>query len=281
MTKISIITINRNNKDGLRKTMQSVLDQDFDDFEYIVVDGASDDGSLDVIQEFESQFVQKEKVPFQYESKPDKGIFHAMNKGIVKAKGEYLLFLNSGDYLVTPTVLKSFVQFGTTEDFVSGDILVCIDGKKQIRESPDKVDFYLLFNQSIHHQASFIKKSVFDRFGMYNEDNQLMSDWEHSLRSIVVNGVPYRHIGLTVAYYDTNGLSSNNSLHDIAQKEKRNVYLSLMPEFVLSALEQYKVQARLYTEAVALNKEYLNMKNGRFGFVIKSVLWIKKHKRRA
>jgi len=279
MTKVSIITINRNNKDGLRKTMQSVIDQDFDDFEYVVVDGASDDGSVEVIQEFETSFKQK-RVPFQYESKLDRGIFHAMNKGIMKASGEYLLFLNSGDYLVAPAVLSDFSRLGITEDFASGSIIVFINDRKQVRKSPSYVNFYLLFNQSIPHQATFIKRSVFERFGLYNENNRVKSDWENSMRSIVVGGATYKHIDLLVSYFDVTGVSSDVSMKAIQMEEQRKVYLSLMPAYVLETLEYYKKEEQKWKYKSRLYDEYLTLKNGKMGFLITFMLWIKKWKRK-
>ena len=97
--KLSIITINRNNAEGLRKTMESVLSQTYRDMEYIVVDGASTDQSVNVIKECVNQLKNEDRrMKLDWMSEPDTGIYNAMNKGIKKATGEYLLFLNSGDW---------------------------------------------------------------------------------------------------------------------------------------------------------------------------------------
>lgn len=279
MTKISVITINRNNRDGLRKTMQSVLEQDFDNFEYIVVDGASDDGSVEVIKEYEERFKQQGRIAFQYESKLDKGIFNAMNKGIVKSKGEYLLFLNSGDYLVAGNVLSSFARLGAKEDYVSGDIKIYINGREEIRKNPEKVDFLFFYSNALHHQATFIKRATFDVFGMYNEDNKIASDWEHSLRSIVVGGASYRHIELTVSYFNIYGVSSNEEFRSISAQEERHVFLSLMPEYVLNALEYYRNEEREWKEKQKIYEEYMTIRNGKWRFFIHSILRVKRIKR--
>ncbi|MFT4805390.1 MAG: glycosyltransferase involved in cell wall biosynthesis, partial [Psychroserpens sp.] len=100
--KLSIITINFNNAVGLKKTIESVVNQTSNDFEYIVIDGGSNDGSVDVIKEYEA------KVSY-WVSEVDKGIYHAMNKGILLAKGDYLEFLNSGDILVNETVIQKII----------------------------------------------------------------------------------------------------------------------------------------------------------------------------
>lgn len=275
MTKISVITINRNNKDGLRKTMQSVLEQDFDDLEYIVVDGASDDGSVEVIKEYEEQFGQQGRIAFQYESKPDKGIFNAMNKGILKSKGEYLLFLNSGDYLVAGNVLSSFASLGAKEDYVSGDIKIYINGHEEIRKNPEKVDFLFMHRQAIHHQATFIKRTAFEQYGMYNESNKIRGDWEHTLRSIVVGGASYRHIDLLVSVFDINGIGSVGLLKDVSQQEKKRAYLSFMPEYVADALNYYLEMEEANRDRIRLYHEYITIKEGQFGFVIRAILWFK------
>ena len=100
MPELSIITINLNNCAGLQKTLDSVFAQTFTDYEYLVIDGGSTDGSAELIKKQENKFVY-------CVSEKDNGIYHAMNKGIRKATGDYLLFLNSGDYLVNDEVLSN------------------------------------------------------------------------------------------------------------------------------------------------------------------------------
>ena len=100
MYKLTIITINLNNAAGLEQTMQSVLSRTRQDIEYVVVDGASTDGSVEVVRHFADLFGERMK----WVSEPDAGIYNAMNKGIRMAAGEYLQFLNSGDYLAADDV---------------------------------------------------------------------------------------------------------------------------------------------------------------------------------
>ena len=111
--KYSIITVNFNNKEGLRKTIESVIRQSFRDFEYIVIDGGSTDGSADILKEYDAQIDY-------WVSEPDKGIYNAMNKGIVQAKGEYLNFMNSGDYFYDNQVLQHVADYGYDTDFIVG-----------------------------------------------------------------------------------------------------------------------------------------------------------------
>ena len=106
--KLTIITINYNNLEGLKRTVESVLNQTWQEFEYIVIDGGSNDGSAEYIES------QSEHIDY-WVSEPDKGIYNAMNKGIAKARGEYLLFLNSGDHLYSAKVLEE--NYGKIADF--------------------------------------------------------------------------------------------------------------------------------------------------------------------
>jgi glycosyltransferase involved in cell wall biosynthesis len=151
--KLSIITINYNNLEGLKRTYESVVSQTCQDFEWIIIDGGSTDGSKDFIEEHQAQFAY-------WCSEPDKGIYNAMNKGIVKATGEYLQFLNSGDNLVDDKVIEEFLALGWEEDVVSGDII--LDGDiNEIRYNPDEeeLDFdRMRSGAGVTHPSSYIKK---------------------------------------------------------------------------------------------------------------------------
>ena len=111
--KFSIITINYNNKEGLEKTIQSVLGQTFHDYQFIIIDGGSTDGSLDIIKQ------NADHIDY-WVSEPDGGRYPAMNKGIKQAKGDFLNFMNSGDTFHSPTVLEDIAKMNLTEDIITG-----------------------------------------------------------------------------------------------------------------------------------------------------------------
>ncbi|MCC6690867.1 MAG: glycosyltransferase, partial [Bacteroidia bacterium] len=135
MPKLSVISINLNNRLGLEKTIKSVIDQSFQDFEYIVIDGASTDGSIDVIKANADKFSY-------WVSEKDKGIYHAQNKGIAHANGEYLLFLNSGDYLYSSNVLQTFFSKNYSEDILYGDLMLDNGGgKPTYLSSPNPITY--------------------------------------------------------------------------------------------------------------------------------------------
>ena len=175
---LSVITINRNNAAGLEKTMQSVLSQTRADYEYVVVDGASTDGSVAVIERLAPAFGDRLK----WISEPDKGIYNAMNKGIGMAKGDYLLFLNSGDYLVSENVVKKVSLALVKEGFppIMYGNLVMVSSDSQTRRisslGDDGITFRTLYSTSLPHPSSFIRRSLFDKYGLYDESLKWMTE---------------------------------------------------------------------------------------------------------
>ncbi len=180
--KYSIITVNYNNKDGLHKTIESVIHQTFRDFEYIIIDGGSTDGSADVLREYDKDIDY-------WVSEPDKGIYHAMNKGIAQAHGEYINFMNSGDCFYDNERLKML-----TSNHFHSDIIIGSDywynpenGKDFSTILPLQLDMYTFFKGSLPHQSTFFKRSLFCKF-MYDETLKVVSDWKFYIQTIIGEG---------------------------------------------------------------------------------------------
>ena len=207
--KLSIITINLNNAAGLQKTIESVVSQTFADYEYIVIDGGSTDGSVDVIKRY------ADKITY-WVSEPDRGIYHAMNKGITLAKGEYCQFLNSGDWIVQPDGLQYVFDKNPIEDIVYCDVQYY--GKPYF--FADQLTLRFFFEESISHQASFIKRALFSIYGLYNEKYKIISDWEFFLKAIFKEQCSYRHIQFVLIDYDLNGISSSYLYEKLNEKER-------------------------------------------------------------
>ena len=150
--KLTIITVNYNDAHGLKRTLQSVKEQTSRDLEYLVIDGGSQDGSKDLLDEY------NEIITYSVSEK-DTGVFNAMNKGIQKANGEYCLFLNAGDYLVSEDVIEKILPMLDGTDFISGDtICVSPNGKKVLWKSPRVLSVYVITRYSLSHQSTFIRK---------------------------------------------------------------------------------------------------------------------------
>ena len=215
--KLSIITINYNNCEGLQKTIKSVISQSFRDFEWIVIDGGSTDGSKELIEEH-AEFIA------YHVSEPDKGIYHAMNKGIMASHGDYLMFLNSGDYLYDEHVIENVIPLLVDKDIYVGRINSL--GKENASEeeqadfSPQGILRKLTFTW-MPHQASFFKRTVFEEYGMYREDQKIASDWWAYFSALVIGKASIASIPVVIANYDTNGVSATQ--HCAAMQEQENL----------------------------------------------------------
>lgn len=259
--KLSIITINRNNAEGLRKTIESVIQQTYTDFEYIIIDGASTDGSVAVVKEFANKITY-------WISEPDKGIYNAMNKGVLKANGEYLLFLNSGDWLVDE-ILNEIFAFNFNEDILYGNcILDFIDGSVEIEKrcAKDKLTFWDFFNSTLNHQATFIKKSIFDKTGLYNESYKIVSDVLYFINAIIYYEASYKYIDIEISHFDPYGIGNNG------EKERTEMLQNLLPKLIL---DDYVTLNILYKDNQALNFE-LNRYKHRFERLDKLITFSKK-----
>lgn len=266
---LSIITINYNNCEGLKRTIDSVVGQSFRDFEWIVIDGGSTDGSKELIEQYADHFAY-------WVSEPDKGIYNAMNKGLKVAKGAYLQFLNSGDWLIDENVLQDFANASFSADIVDGDIHLIYDDREVDAPAPESVGFdYIVQHGTIWHPCAFIKKTLFDKCGAYNESYRIISDWEFFMKSVVLHDASYEHFKRIVACFPVDGISATNDKEQI--EGVKESLLRVMPE---SALEAYMSLDRENKELRKIMCEYDNLKNGRFGPIIRLLLLIKGQKKK-
>lgn len=204
---LSIITISLNNAAGLSRTIKSVTNQKDEDFEYIIVDGASSDNSVDIIREAET------KRPISWVSEPDDGIYNAMNKGASMANGDYMLFLNSGDTLTSETVVADIKASKMSDDIVIGRInFIDVKGHehKDYQRVYERHTLYGFRQSLIPHQATLIRRSTFLLYGPYDERYKIVADWQYCLKAIFVNGCTYSTIPVTIADFDNKGISSTN-----------------------------------------------------------------------
>ncbi len=199
--KFSIITVNYNNKEGLRKTIESVIHQSFRDFEYIIIDGGSTDGSADVLKEYDA-------LVDYWVSEPDKGIYNAMNKGIAQAKGDYLNFMNSGDCFYETDILEKVSNYKYDADFIVGRDYHYNEEKELGHASiqPSRITMIHFFVATLDHQSSFIRRELFDN-SPYDETHRLVSDWIFYVEKIVGEGKHVQFIPDIVCRREEGGLS--------------------------------------------------------------------------
>lgn len=220
--KLSVITINYNNRDGLKKTIESVVNQTYKDFEYIIIDGGSTDGSVEVLKEY------SDKIDY-WVSEPDKGIYNAMNKGIDIAKGEYSLFINSGDCIYDDmTLLGVSLELDGT-DVITGTLLL---DNGEIWPQPKEVSIKYLYDNinSLSHPASLIKTTLLKKYH-YDESLKIVSDWKFFVQVLLMDGNSYKPIPNIVTIFDTNGISSNN--YDLCIQERQTVLKNDFPKSIL------------------------------------------------
>jgi len=266
---ISIITINRNNRLGLQSTVRSVIEQNTKSFEYIIIDGCSTDGSVGVIHQYD-EFIN------YWVSEKDNGVYHAMNKGIKHAKGKYLMFLNSGDTLFNSTVvselLKSILEYKYVDIFY-GDVFMFNSLHKELNEvvkkMPADLDILFFKNNTINHQASLFKNSLFKEFGFYPEEYKMASDYWLYLNSLIQNK-DFFYLNLPIVKYDMGGISAKS--FDKYENEMKDIWEKVLPKIILDiskkndelVAENKRLKAmtnyKLVNLAIRLNKIYQNSK---------------------
>ena len=237
---LSIITINRNNAVGLEKTMRSVVSQTFKEFEYIVVDGASTDGSVDVIRKLESEFAH-----LKWVSEPDSGIYNAMNKGIKMSSGDYVMILNSSDTIASPTVIKDMMD--VLEKCKDVKILLgnIIKGEKKHAKNGtgqlQKVDssMFTFYRGTIPHDAAFISKDVFKKYGYYDENMKICSDWKLFLNAIALGDVIPMHVDVDMVIFDMSGISETKENVALINNERRTYLKEIIHPSILKDYDQY------------------------------------------
>lgn len=216
MPLISIITVNYNNAVGLERTIKSVQEQTMHDFEHIIIDGGSNDGSKDIIVKY------KESFSYQV-SEPDNGIYHAMNKGAFKANGKYLYFLNSGDHFEHKTSLESISKYFDDQDIIYSNIKVVNGESSRINYAPEELSFMYLINDLPCHQATFYRKEFFDKIGGYDDSLEIVADWNLFILSVLKFNAKCLYVNQVFSCYHADGVSSDPENYKIIQKEREQV----------------------------------------------------------
>jgi glycosyltransferase involved in cell wall biosynthesis len=244
--KLSIITINYNNAQGLRKTIDSVMSQSFADLEYIVIDGGSSDNSAEVIKSYDRRIAY-------WVSEPDKGVYHAMNKGLDKARGEYVLMLNSGDYLIDSLILDQIFATKPSADIIYGDILWDDHGRRYETKFTEGLTFQFFRNASLGHQTTFIRRELHEVIGLYDERYRIVSDWKFFILAIFRYKVSLQHISLTVSVCGRDGLSCLPENWAKVLAERESILKTEFPGF----LADYAHMDKLKEDYRLLNRNIL------------------------
>jgi glycosyltransferase involved in cell wall biosynthesis len=250
LVKLSIITINLSNASGLRKTIESVVSQTSHEFEYIIIDGGSTDGSVEIIQSYTtispgnyipilhpSNPMPNAQCPMPltyWISEPDRGIYHAMNKGIRVARGEYVQFLNSGDTLIKSDVIEKVVPILGDNGIYIGYMVKMFPNGKTILDKgvQGKITLLSLYNGGINHTSSFIKRDLFNKYGFFDETLRIVADWKWFLNAIGLNNEQVIYLKETISCFDMTGISNSNL--SLLQRERRKTLEELIPANILA-----------------------------------------------
>ena len=227
----SIITVCLNEQTGIRRTCESVVGMAHGDYEWIVIDGASSDGTLEILGEYKDSITC-------LVSEADMGIYDAMNKGIARARGKYLVFMNGGDRFASPEVL-AWVGAAPQADLIYGDIFHDMP-EPHLVKSPTLMDQNNLLKKMVPHQATFYHHTLFKRFGDYDTSFRIAADYDFYVRLLLIEKVSYHHVNKPLAVFDLTGISCSRQFRALRKQENHRVRMKYFCRYrwSLKALRQ-------------------------------------------
>lgn len=251
--KLSIITINYNNAEGLRKTLASVAAQTYSDIEHIIVDAASTDGSVDIIKEYAQACIY----PVVWNSEPDGGVYAGMNKGVKKATGDFVWILNSGDCVAASNVVEKMMGIlnnGEIDILLGNIIHVYADGKRKaesrevrvlsLEPQPMDVSMLTFYRGTVPHDAAFVRRELLEKSGYFDEKMKICADWKLYLNMIALGGVQPWYVDIDVVLFDMSGISNTND--ELRLAERRAYLEQVLPTAVLKDYDAYAFPIRQY-----------------------------------
>ena len=197
-------------------TIKSVISQVSDDYEYLIIDGGSKDDSLEIIKNYSTSNLF-------WLSEPDRGVYDAMNKGISKSSGYYLLFLNSGDSFLNENSLQVLLDNSNGEDLIYGDLIIKKEGDDYLKSYPEKLNIRYFFRESLPHPATLISRNRLLRLGMYDVELRLVSDWKFFFLAVVKDNVSYKHVPFPISVFPFDGMSSQDKFNELQHLERNLV----------------------------------------------------------
>lgn len=242
---ISIITATYNSAATVGSTIESVLAQTYKDIEYIVVDGSSTDGTMDIVKAYEQQF----KGRMHYVSEPDRGIYDAMNKGIGMATGDIVGILNSDDHYTTDDVLEAVVQEINGYDAVYADVhFVRHDRPERVVRYYSSAmfrPFWLRFGFMPAHPSFYVRKDIYNKVGTYSLDYKIAADFDMMVRMFHKHHIKAKYIKKDFITMLTGGTSTKNihnrlliTKEDVKACRRNGIYTNLL---MVSCKYLYKI----------------------------------------
>ena len=259
--KVSIITACYNAEDTIEETIRSVAGQTYTDIEYIVVDGASKDYTPAILTKYEHKISR-------LISEPDTGVYNAQNKGIKNATGDLIFILNADDVFINELVVEQFANFAKErkEGLILGNIILLdkYTGKVYHEKQP-VIDDIQLLKSTVFHPATFFRKEVFEKYGLYNEENRIASDYEWYVNYFVKNNGDFAYLDKPISIFSMSGLSSNEEHGKIHQSERKKIQGKYFNQKQMQSFEMLnkffsrkinKISFRKQLAKLGLNKIY-------------------------
>ena len=256
--KLSIITVNYNDATGLERTIKSVISQTFHDYEFIIIDGGSTDGSVNIIKKYE-QYIN------YWISERDGGIYPGMNKGLRQAKGEYVNFMNGGDSYHSADVLERIFSLDINADIITGAHF----GSPHPNVGKNGISLLSLYTGAVDHQASFIRREIALRHP-YDEDFKIVSDWKFFIQALIFDNCSFYYTNTIVVDVDMTGISNTNRSLD--RKERENVLHELFSERVL---QDYQLLSSIHPDLLEI-APYISKSKSIQRFIIRIALLLLK-----
>ncbi len=221
---VSIITICLNEEKRITQTLSSIVNQTYPNKELIIIDGGSTDSTLNIINKYKQNITR-------IVSEKDNGIYHAMNKGVSLANGDYIIFINGGDELYSSNVLDNiFSQKDITEDILYGKTcFIYPDERKTVSIPPGTISTVFLANNALVHQSVFCKSSLFDKIGAFCTEYRIASDYDFLVRAILIHKCSTKYLNNIISKFYLDGISNTVETKPEMRQERLLVQLKYLP----------------------------------------------------
>lgn len=231
--RVSVITVCLNAVDTIDGTIQSVLSQTYSQIEYIVVDGASTDGTLERLHSYDAAITK-------LISEPDTGLYNAMNKALDLVEGDIVVFMNAGDMFTSANVVEQMAAVFRKHPEVMiayGDYIARYTDRDVPIKQPGQLNKWQLWLRAVCHQTVFARREAFEQAGKFDESLDICADWDWLLRCVVLHSMPTHHVPLDVCIFQMGGFCSNRSVMEQNKRVMRQRYYSFHERIIFSTAE--------------------------------------------